>query len=179
MNIDTFWQMIDETRAASSGDPDKQTILLEERLTHEPLDEIIAFERIWLRLDSEAFRADLWDAAYVIGCGCSDDGFMDFRAWLVQQGKDIFEAALADPETLVNVVEHGPDTQRGGLWAVAMSAWKNKTDETCIPNLDNISYSTHDFGEMRPTHEEKHARFPKLAAKFKPQCKEWWEEALK
>lgn len=31
----------------------------------------------------EAYRRDLWAAAYHANGGCSDDGFIDFRIWLI------------------------------------------------------------------------------------------------
>jgi len=33
--------------------------------------------------------------------GCSDDGFEYFRCWLISQGKDVFENALRNPDSLV------------------------------------------------------------------------------
>ena len=32
--------------------------------------------------------------------GCSDDSFLDFRAWLIAQGKETYLEALRDPDTL-------------------------------------------------------------------------------
>ncbi|TYB52801.1 DUF4240 domain-containing protein, partial [Nonomuraea sp. PA05] len=52
-----------------------------------------------------AHRADLWGAAYLINGGCSDDGFEYFRCWLVGQGREVYEAALDDPDSLA---EYGP-----------------------------------------------------------------------
>jgi hypothetical protein len=54
---------------------------------------------------SQAYRWDLWGAAYIIEGGCSDDGFTDFRSWLISMGRDIYETALRDPESLVDVAD--------------------------------------------------------------------------
>ncbi len=35
--------------------------------------------------------------------GCSDDSFDYFRGWLIAQGKDVYHAALRDPDSLVDV----------------------------------------------------------------------------
>lgn len=43
---------------------------------------------------------NLWGAAYVINGGCSDDCFEYFRGWLVLQGRETFERALANPDSL-------------------------------------------------------------------------------
>jgi hypothetical protein len=39
----------------------------------------------------------------VIHGGCSDDGFEYFRRWLVSRGRDVYEAALADPDSLAQL----------------------------------------------------------------------------
>jgi hypothetical protein len=53
---------------------------------------------------ARSYRWDLWAAAYIINGSCSDDGFDYFRGWLIAQGRGSFYAALADPETLVDVL---------------------------------------------------------------------------
>lgn len=39
--------------------------------------------------------------------GCSDDGFIDFRAWLIAQGKEVYMNALRDPDTLADIEPYG------------------------------------------------------------------------
>jgi hypothetical protein len=41
----------------------------------------------------------------VIEDGCSDDRFRDFRAYLMSLGREPYEAALRDPDSLAPVVE--------------------------------------------------------------------------
>lgn len=107
MDIATFWQLIDEAREAGGGDPRKQSALLVEILARLPENEIIEFDNLFTELMDKAYTADLWDAAFIINCGCSDDGFSEFREWLIGRGREIFDNALADPESLVNVAEFG------------------------------------------------------------------------
>lgn len=35
--------------------------------------------------------------------GCSDNGFIDFRDWLIAQGLEVYMAALKDPDSLADV----------------------------------------------------------------------------
>jgi hypothetical protein len=44
----------------------------------------------------------VWAAAYLIGGGCSDDSFMDFRAGLIAQGRDWYHKAAASPDSLAD-----------------------------------------------------------------------------
>jgi hypothetical protein len=46
------------------------------------------------------YRWDVWAAAYLIGGGCSDDSFMDFRAGLISQGRDWYQKAADSPDIL-------------------------------------------------------------------------------
>ena len=48
------------------------------------------------------YRNDLWAAAYLIGGGFSDDGFIDFRAGLIAQGRDWYNKAAAAPDSLAD-----------------------------------------------------------------------------
>jgi hypothetical protein len=49
-----------------------------------------------------SYLGSLWAAAYRINGDCSDDGFDYFRDWLITQGRDMFEAAVADPDALAD-----------------------------------------------------------------------------
>ena len=56
------------------------------------------------RISDQGYGWPLWGAAYLLNGGCGDDGFDDFRGWLVTRGRAVFEAALADPDSLADVV---------------------------------------------------------------------------
>ena len=99
---DRFWQIIDAT---VSRDYDAQLDALAEALSELSREDLLAFDADFHRASRAAYRWDLWGAAYVINGGCSDDGFIDFRSWLIAQGKGIYDAALADPESLADHIQ--------------------------------------------------------------------------
>src|SRR5260370_34845627 len=101
MDQTTFWELIDKTRIAANNAPAKQSELLVTELTQLSPEDIMTFQTIHDNLLDDAFIADLWDAAYIIGCGCGDDGFRDFRDWLIGHGKQVFSNAINDAESLV------------------------------------------------------------------------------
>jgi hypothetical protein len=35
-----------------------------------------------------------------VNAGCSDDGFEDFRGWLIAQARQVYQASLQDPDSL-------------------------------------------------------------------------------
>lgn len=66
------------------------------------------FHDIMRAYEDLAYKYGLWDAAAIIKeYGCSDDGFIDFRAWLIAQGKEVYLAALADPDSLAEIEPYG------------------------------------------------------------------------
>lgn len=98
MTQDEFWQHIKATRRI---DPDEHAERLAARLAKLPVDEILEFGRHWEEALAKAHTWQLWGAAYLVNGGCSDDGFDYFRTWLVLQGQAVYDAALADPDSLV------------------------------------------------------------------------------
>ena len=67
-----------------------------------------------------AYCWSLWGAAYVINGGCSDDPFVDFRASLISRGRQVFERALSDPDSLADEDFDGSDWfNEGYQYAVA------------------------------------------------------------
>jgi hypothetical protein len=97
MTQDEFWQHIKATRRI---DPDEHAERLANRLAKLPVDDILAFGKQWEAALAKANTWKLWGAAYLINGGCSDDGFEYFRCWLLLQGQAVYDAALADPDTL-------------------------------------------------------------------------------
>ena len=107
MNIDQFWEIIKESRTDADaenpdGNMDSQVEKLTGLLDALPSEEVKDFDLFFTQCMHEAYRWDLWGAAYIIEGGCSDDGFMDFRSWLISMGRDVYESALDDPESLLN-----------------------------------------------------------------------------
>ncbi|MEP4197705.1 MAG: DUF4240 domain-containing protein [Aliishimia sp.] len=100
-DMDAFWAIID----ATCDTPD-QIAALDKSLRGLPEDAHLQFSADYDRVVNTAFRWDLWAATYFINGGCGDDGFVYFCDWLISQGRGVFEAALADPDSLADVL-HG------------------------------------------------------------------------
>jgi hypothetical protein len=168
MNDAQFWSLIDSTRRCAEDDPDAHIEALTAALAELPEPEIIEFDRRFNEHWIRAYTWDLWAAAYIIGGGCSDDGFMDFRGWLIARGREVYEAALADPQSLVKVVKDEDDEcQIEGYQYAAGHAWARKTgkDYVDFPYPQTAPYPEEPSGE-KWTEEDLPRRFPKLWRKF-------------
>ncbi|MCX4989846.1 DUF4240 domain-containing protein [Streptomyces sp. NBC_00638] len=69
--------------------------------------DILDAERVLQELMAASDRAPLWTAARVISGGgpCFDEGFDYFRGWLIAQGREVFEGAVADADRLAELPE--------------------------------------------------------------------------
>ena len=155
---DKFWAIIDET---VDEDEDIQMAALEKALGKMTKAQLEAFYADYRRAHQAAYRWDLWGAFYIINGGCSDDGFHYACDWLISRGRPVYEAALADPESLV--VHLGDDADAGfeEFGYVVYEVYESKYEED-FPQID-MPYPKEPDGE--PWEEDDlPARFPKLAA---------------
>src|ERR1044071_8296184 len=93
MTREQFWKSVDQVKGAE--EPGAAMNKLLRKVTPQ---ELVSYQEHFDTLAREAYRGDLWGAAYIIGGGCSDDGFIDFRYGLIARGKDVFESALRSEE---------------------------------------------------------------------------------
>ena len=70
-------------------------------------EQALNFDYIAHAYRAAAYKHGLWSAASILCDGCTDDGFIDFRGWLIAQGRDVYMAALKDPDSLADVPTDG------------------------------------------------------------------------
>jgi hypothetical protein len=98
MDEETFWDVIDSARASAKP---LHEALVDDLATRTP-DEILDYEDRFTALTLALHRWEVWAAAYLMGRGCSDDSFMDFKAGLVAQGRDWYVRAVTSPDSLAD-----------------------------------------------------------------------------
>jgi hypothetical protein len=95
-----FWSLIQHANDLADGDMDEKCEAIKAALAALPKSEAIAFSTLFDAAMDRAYSWSLWAAAYIINGGCGDDTFSDFRASLISRGRNAYEAALANPESL-------------------------------------------------------------------------------
>lgn len=167
MNDAQFWRLIDSTRRDAEDDPEAQIEALTAALAELPESEILEFDRHFTEHWIKAYTWDLWAAAYIIGGGCSDDGFTDFRGWLISRGQKVYSKALADPQSLATVFSEEDECQVEGYDSVARFAWAQKTgnDVLNFPESWPGPYPSEPSG-AKWSEDDLSNRFPKLWKKF-------------
>lgn len=105
MNEVGFWEIIEQSKDALSdaerdGNFERQAEFIKGQLLKLPKDDVVGFAKIFHQFSQDLYTWDLWGAAYVMGGGCSDDSFSDFRSWIISLGRDAYELALTAPDEL-------------------------------------------------------------------------------
>lgn len=161
MTSNLFWNLIEKIHRDSRGDMDKKCTLLETELRRLPLEEVVSFGAHFDAFHDRAYSWELWAAAYIINGGCSDDSFSDFRSTLISMGRQAYEAALADPESLAAIdYDDGEACYEGFEYAaILMDMGKGQTFPRAQPMPDEPSgteWDEDELAELYPKLAEKH-----------------------
>lgn len=163
MNSKEFWRILELAKNKSSGDTNAVIWNLSNILEKYKATEIKKFQQIMEDKIEEIYTWDAWALIYIAQDGCSDDGFQDFRNWVVLQGEKIYSLVLTDINksksyipcdgsascpNLSNVAGYAYMIRSGGK---PMTLRKNKRKS---PNGDEWGESTID------------SSYPKLSAYF-------------
>lgn len=186
MDLDGFWALIE--RSARQRNQDERADWLTGQLARLSPAEIEEFEILYYGLRDRADTWHLWGAASLICDGASDDGFWYFQAWLIGQGREVFEAAVAHPDSLAEVravrtlAGRDPDDWLEDEWPdwelldyVASEAYEEVTDgdelDDALESRGLVFRSSPEPSDPRfdvGDPSERRRRYPRLSALFDP-----------
>lgn len=156
-----FWTLIAEARQ-DAGSPGQFAAALETSLGASPPKDIQAFDAL-LRKHLDALQSwDLWAFAHLARGGCPDDSFDYFRAWIVAQGRETFEAAVRGPEALLAQFDDCWDCQCEEFLSVADEVYRAATGE----DLPRKVRKAAPLRGTRWQEEELASRFPEVVRRF-------------
>lgn len=137
MDIHQFWSIIEKIK-----DNQEPEVNLQKELLKVSPEEIVSYQNHFNNLFHAAYRWDLWGAAYIMEGGCSDDGFTDFRYALISKGQKVFEEALQNADSLVDV-----DIISNEFFGyAALKAYEEKTGRE-FPKLQSNKYPRKPAGQ--------------------------------
>ncbi len=98
----------------------------------------------------------------------SNDGLINFRIWLIGQGKSVYQSILTHPDLLAEMVEDEDDLyvlESQDIWSVAVNVYQDKTGSDDMPNDGETAFPTEPKGK---TWEEEDLAelLPNLYQKF-------------
>lgn len=139
VNKETFWTLIAQAKARCGQDMDASAEWVEGELLRMGPEQAQNFSSIMYGYSALAYKYGLWTAASVMLDGCSDDGFIDFRNWLIAQGKEVYLAALKDPDSLADVPVYG-----GGCFEslayIGDKVYEKLTGKNAYDSIDRAAY---------------------------------------
>jgi Protein of unknown function (DUF4240) len=157
-----FWSLIAEARTIATEASSISEILEASFTTFSPSD-IERFDEIMSELLDQSYTWDLWAVAYATRHGCGDDEFDYFRAWLVLQGRQVYEAAVADPVAWALEFEFTEDLQCEPFLDVPRRTYRAQTGR----ELPRVRLPRQQKPRGRKWSEREFAvRYPTLAAHF-------------
>ena len=162
MDDERFWAIIGAARDAAGDDVEDRVSGLEQALLTEHPDEVMEFQHKYAEMLERAYHWDLWGAAYLMSGGCSDDGFRYFRDWLISEGEAVYEAALADPQSLA-AFEPGAEFELESFGYVAAEVYEQLTDAP-LPRGKALEAAAPAGKEWQE--DDLPTLFPRLAKKF-------------
>lgn len=168
MTTDEFWQVVDRAAAA---DPDAAAGALEVELSRMDAATVAAFGAEYYR---QMLRSDTWlhlAAAETVMGFTSDDVFRDFRTWTLFQGRAVYDAFVADPDSLAG---RGPqdDEQVGmaeDLEYLPVQTWEQLTGKDPFESGSGWPEDPEPFAEpsgSRLTEQQRAQRLPRLSAAY-------------
>ncbi len=138
INKDTFWELIAQAKEHPGGPSE----WLMEQLMDLGSEQAKKFDDIACAYTSLAYQYGLWTAASVMERGgCTDDGFIDFRGWLIAQGREVYMAALKDPDSLADAPDY-QDQRFACLPHMGDRAYEELTGREIYEEFDPARYDT-------------------------------------
>jgi hypothetical protein len=179
MSEDEFWKIIQISIDQSRGNYQKQLDALSRQLKSLSKDNLDKYSRIFHLLHDKAYMWSLWEVAYIMNGGCGDDGFIDFRYWLISRGRKIFEAVLENPD---NIADFPVKPDEEGFYSfeefgyVAMEVYDEKFNGE-VPDLD-FELKREPAGDRHDEDDENEMKklYPKTFEKFYEKCQAWLRE---
>lgn len=163
MTLDDFWQLIASTITAETLETGDLSTL-NDALNAMTAEGVASFDENFRQVFTQSYGWPLWGAAYIINGGCSDDGFDYFRGWLIARGREAFESAMNDPDSLVNYTED-EEVEFEEMLSVA---WVVYTAKTGAERLPPTSHKCGELGEIWDFDDEAEMRkrYPRLCEAF-------------
>jgi uncharacterized protein DUF4240 len=140
MRTDDFWAVIDRATADRPGSPDEVAQRATADLATRDPEEIVAWGRHLDKVMAASGKEDLWAAAYLINGGCSEDGFDNFRGWLIANGREVVARAVREPDTLAELPAVRAAASTGAVFeaeevlGIAAGAYQQATGDEMPPS---------------------------------------------
>lgn len=145
MNEDQFWAIVQKAVDEAGDDEDEYLEVVMHELSKLSLKEMVGFRLRTDKLLYDSYTSEMWCAGYLMNGGCSDDGFEYFRLWVISRGRKVYEAALANPDNLIDYIAEDAEVdffEFELFWYVAIDAFEEATEADLYDYIDDENFTT-------------------------------------
>ena len=145
MDEEQFWAIVQTAVDEAGNDEDEYLEVAKRELSKLSLKEMIGFRLRTDKLLYDSYTSEMWCAGYLMNGGCSDDGFEYFRLWVISRGRKVYEAALANPDNLIDYIAEDAEVdffEFELFWYVAIDAFEEATEADLYDYIDDDNFTT-------------------------------------
>lgn len=145
MNEDQFWAIVQKAVDEAGDDEDEYLEVVMHELSKLSLKEMVGFRLRTDKLLYDSYTSEMWCAGYLMNGGCSDDGFEYFRLWVISRGRKVYEAALANPDNLIDYIAEDAEVDFFDFelfWYAAIDAFEEATEADLYDYIDDDNFTT-------------------------------------
>ena len=145
MDEEQFWAIVQTAVDEAGNDEDEYLEVVKRELSKLSLKEMIGFRLRTDKLLYDSYTSEMWCAGYLMNGGCSDDGFEYFRLWVISRGRKVYEAAMANPDNLIDYIDDDAEMdffEFELFWYVAVEAFEEAVDAELYDYIDDENFKT-------------------------------------
>ena len=145
MDEEQFWAIVQTAVDEAGDDEDEYLEVVKRELSKLSLKEMIGFRLRTDKLLYDSYTSEMWCAGYLMNGGCSDDGFEYFRLWVISRGRKVYEAAMANPDNLIDYIDDDDEMdffEFELFWYVALEAFEEAVDAELYDYIDDENFKT-------------------------------------
>ncbi|MBF1568453.1 MAG: DUF4240 domain-containing protein [Prevotella shahii] len=145
MNEEQFWVIVQKAVDEAGDDEDEYLEVVMHELSKLSLKEMVGFRLRTDKLLYDSYTSEMWCAGYLMNGGCSDDGFEYFRLWVISRGRKVYEAALANPDNLIDYIAEDAEVdffEFELFWYAAIDAFEEATEADLYDYIDDDNFTT-------------------------------------
>jgi len=145
MNEEQFWAIVQKAVDEAGDDEDEYLEVVMHELSKLSLKEMVGFRLRTDKLLYDSYTSEMWCAGYLMNGGCSEDGFEYFRLWVISRGRKVYEAALANPDNLIDYIAEDAEVdffEFELFWYAAIDAFEEATEADLYDYIDDDNFTT-------------------------------------
>jgi hypothetical protein len=109
MTPESMWKILNAAAAEAGSDEDLALDLVQAALEDLPEEELAGFAGTFEAQRDLLFTMPIWGAMYLVNGEATDEGLMDFAAWIMLQGQKVYDDARANPDSLAGIIDAARD----------------------------------------------------------------------